>query len=159
MKSRPKVNLETKLLVLKTILLPTIKYAGETWSITKVQNNRLNVILMRWLRSFLGLKISDFIRNEDIRLICGINDISTQLSIQRLRYFGHIIRMEDYNPDAPQIKLLNWIPPQGWKRKRGRPHLKWINCIEKDLFNLGLSNVEKIDWNLTKCLALNKIQS
>ena len=45
--NRGHVSLETKLKVLKCVLIPVLMYASETWNITKAQETRLDIIEMR----------------------------------------------------------------------------------------------------------------
>ncbi|CAH0597853.1 unnamed protein product [Chrysodeixis includens] len=49
---------------------------------------------MRALRSMLGLKLSDRIRNDAIRERCGVKeDIVTRIEKGMLKWFGHVERM------------------------------------------------------------------
>ena len=47
-----------------------------------------------------------------------------QTNKHRLTLFGHIGRMDD-NTDAKRI--LSTLPPEDWRRPRGRPHITWLS--------------------------------
>ena len=57
---------------------------------------------------------------------------------QRLRLFGHIIRMKDDR----QVKQLLFGEIDG-VRFIGRPNMKWIDCINEDLETFNISNNPK----------------
>ena len=137
--NRGHVSLETKLKVLKCVLIPVLMYASETWNLSKAQETRLDVIEMRWLRSILGLNVMDFIPNCDIRLICGgIVEVSRLIEKQRLKYLGHIIRMDEYDPDSLQNLMYFWTEPWHWFMMRGRPPTRWVDGLNRSLYKLGL---------------------
>jgi hypothetical protein len=52
-----------------------------------------------------------------------------------MRWTGRVIRRE--NEDI--IKRIMLVIPEG-KRKKGRPRMRWMNCVEKDLRNLFVVN-------------------
>jgi hypothetical protein len=47
---------------------------------------------------------------------------------------GHLIRANE-----EVIKRLIIVKPE-WKRKKGRPRMRWMDGVEKDLKNLGVVN-------------------
>ena len=63
--------------------------------------------------------------------------------------FGHIAFMDD-NTDAKRI--LSTLPPEDWRRPRGRPHITCLNTIQQDLRSHNLSLPEALDmaqnWSL-----------
>ena len=114
------------------------------------QQDRLNVIEMRWLRAILGVQIMDFMPNIEIRLICGsISEVSSRIEVQRLKYFGHIVRSQNYDPDCLQSRIYRWVKPEGWAQPRGRPPSRWIDGVAR-----GLSKFE----DLLKEVKVNKRQ-
>jgi cobyric acid synthase len=63
-----------------------------------------------------------------------------------LRWAGHVIRREH----EKIIKGLMIVKLEG-KRKKGRPRMRWMDGVEKDLKNLGVVNwrakaQERDDW-------------
>jgi hypothetical protein len=51
---------------------------------------------MRTLRSMVGVKLSDRVRNEVIREECGVKgDQVTKIEKDMLRWFGHVERMDE----------------------------------------------------------------
>ena len=73
-------------------------------------------------------------------------DIVRIIKINRLRWFGHVHRMEE---TRIPLKLLNRHPDG--KRRAGRPRGRWKDAVESDLRNLGVH-----DWRraLQRCNAL-----
>jgi hypothetical protein len=58
------------------------------------------------------------------------------IKINRLRLAGHVLRREN----KEIIKILVIVKPEG-KRKKGRPRMRWVDGVEKDLKNLGVVNL------------------
>jgi hypothetical protein len=50
------------------------------------------------------------------------------IKIARLKWLGHIVRMEDNAP----CKKITFSQPEG-SRKKGRPKLRWLDSVLKDL--------------------------
>ncbi|GFX45336.1 uncharacterized protein TNCV_2096211 [Trichonephila clavipes] len=63
------------------------------------------------------------------------SDIVNFIKIQRIKLAGHIVRMDE---DRTTKKVLN-VQPNGSRRK-GRPNLRWIDGLEKDLLVLRIKN-------------------
>ncbi|GFU27584.1 uncharacterized protein TNCV_283021 [Trichonephila clavipes] len=63
------------------------------------------------------------------------SDIVNFVKIQRIKWAGHVIIM---NEDHTTKKFFN-VQPMGTRRK-GRPNLRWIDGLEKDLLVLRTRN-------------------
>jgi hypothetical protein len=71
----------------------------------------------------------------------GVNIVS-YIKAQRLRWFGHIQRMED---DRMVRKRTNWQP--FGKRSAGRPKNRWTDGILKDVEVLKVKNWKELIGN------------
>ena len=72
--------------------------------------------------------------------------IPLPLDSLHLSIFGHIARTDD---DADAKMILTAPPPDNWKRPPGRPHITWLNTIQRDLRA----------YNLTQNKAVNLAQN
>jgi hypothetical protein len=78
------------------VLLPTLMFGGEGWVWQKKHTSRVNAAEMRALRSMIGVKLSDRVRNEVIRKDYGVKeDVVTKIENNMLRWFGHVERMDE----------------------------------------------------------------
>ncbi|KAJ8918173.1 hypothetical protein NQ315_014039 [Exocentrus adspersus] len=66
--------------------------------------------------------------NEEIKNLYGEASIGSVIRAQRLRWLGHIERMN--NVRIPKLLMERTI---GGKRRRGRPKARWKAEVEKDL--------------------------
>jgi len=48
--------------------------------------------MVRWMR---GVKLKDRVLNKELRARLGIVDITSLLQQNRLRWYGHVLRMDD----------------------------------------------------------------
>ncbi|XP_066901592.1 uncharacterized protein [Halyomorpha halys] len=69
--------------------------------------------------------------NDEIKELYGEPDILCAIKKSRLRYWGHVERME---PCRLPKRMLNVAP--GRKRKRGRPRRRWLD----DLRGMGVKH-------------------
>jgi len=119
----------TKICVYETLVLSVLIYNSETWCLTATQAQRLKVFEMACLRKIEGVTRRDRIRNEEIYRRVGMNqDILSWIQQRRLRYFGHISRLQDNR--YPKIALHGRFHGQ---RCRGRPKKRWIDTIRRDI--------------------------
>ena len=59
----------------------------------------------------------------------------TTIRITRLRWAGHIVRMQDNLP----CKKITLDKPEG-RRRVGRPNLRWLDGVMRDAERLGVRN-------------------
>lgn len=90
-----KLTINTKVKVYHSCVLSTLLYGSEAWILSSSQERKLNTFHMRCLRRLLGITWQDRIRNEDILERAGTRSMQCILKQKRLRWLGHICRMED----------------------------------------------------------------
>ena len=119
----------------ETLVQSVLLYNSETWTLREAQKRRLRVFEMVCLRKIEGVTRRDRIRNEVIYDRLNIRqDIIYKIQSRRLRYFGHISRME--NDRYPKIALNGYVHG---KRERGRQKKRWIDLLKEDCEELGMT--------------------
>jgi len=75
----------------------------------------------------------DHIKNMDIRANLDITeDIVERIQARRLRYFGHVARMDQHR--LPNIALYRRV--EG-KTVKGRPRKRWLDNVTDDCYHRG----------------------
>ena len=69
-----------------------IVYGAETWTITKRVDSNTEAMEMKFLRAILNKTNKDKIKNTNIRLELGVNEIKKDKK-SRLRWFGDVMRI------------------------------------------------------------------
>lgn len=98
----------------------TLLYGSETWTIYVRQERRLNSFHLRILRHILGISWQDKACNTDVLTRVGLPIMYIQLRQGRLRWLGHVHRMED----GCIPKGLLYVELACGKRITGHPHLR-----------------------------------
>jgi hypothetical protein len=116
-----------------------VTYGAETWAATESELQKLLTFERKILRKIYGpVKDWDNWRtrtNSELDTLTGGVNIVRYIKAQRLRWFGHMQRMED---DRMVKKLTNWKP--FGKRPAGKPKNRWIHGILKDMQVLKVKN-------------------
>ena len=73
--------------------------------------------------------------NEELYRLYDETDLVTTIRITRLRWVGHIVRMQDNLP----YKKITLDKPVG-RRRVGRPNLRWMDGVMRDAERLGVRN-------------------
>ena len=124
-------NLSTKikLAVYNATVLPAMLYGAEAWSTTAYNLHRINTFRMACLRQALNVNPFHHISNVSILSRTQSIRASTLISLSRLRWLGHVCRMEDHR--LPKMILFGEL--SSGKRPQHRPKLRWRDCVSKDL--------------------------
>ena len=125
----------TRILVYKACVLSTLLYGSECWCLYSKQERRLNAFHMKCLRRILGIKWTDMITNNAVLEQANIYSLTSIMRQQRLRWLGHITRME--NGRIPKQILFGQLA-RGTRRK-GRPLLRYKDILKKDLLEVGIN--------------------
>ena len=109
---------------------------------TQRDEQKLLVFERRILRSiFGGIKVDNNWRrrfNHELYQLYNEPDIVKYIKINRLRWLGHVQRMEE---ERVPLKLLSTNPDGN--RKPGRPKTRWKDAVESDLKTLKVD-----DWRM-----------
>jgi len=126
-------NLEIKIRVYRTIILPIVLYGCETWLQTLREERRLRVFENRVLRRKFGRKRDEVTRewrklhNEELNDLYSSPNIVRVIKSRRTRWAGHVACMgESRGVDSVLVGK-----PEG-KRPLGRPRRSWkynLKCI------------------------------
>jgi hypothetical protein len=134
----------------KTLIQSVLMYGAETWVLSKVDELRLGVSERKILRRIYGPICEEAVwrsrSNEELYHLYDEADLVTTIKITRLRWAGHVMRMQDNFPR----KKITLDKPEG-RRRAGRPNLRWIDGVTKYAEKLGVRNWrarvrDKDDW-------------
>jgi len=117
-------------------VLSTLLYGAETWATTLTEEKGLDAFDMRCLRRILKVRWFHHTRNSEIRRRTGQAPASLLVKRSRLRWFGHVCRMDQ---DRLPRMLMEWQPESvGGKRRRGRCRTRWMDVVARDAESLGI---------------------
>ena len=89
------LTLNTKMKVYQACVLSTLLYGSEAWTLYMWQERKLNAFHMRCLRRLLGITWQDRVTYANILSQAGVQSLFGILSQRRLRWLGHVCRMDD----------------------------------------------------------------
>jgi hypothetical protein len=85
--------------------------------------------------------------NEDINTILKGQDIVRFIKSLRLRWFGHVERMEDNAMPKRMVKGKLYS-----KRRKARPRMRWLDDVESDLKTMKMKGWKEMrdgeQWRL-----------
>ena len=87
----------------------------------QLQLERTELRMLRWL---MGVSLRERRRSENIRAETGVVPIVEKAREARLRWYGHVIRMEEDDP----VKVAWRSQVEG--RSKGRQRIRWRDVIE-----------------------------
>ena len=148
------ISLPVKVKLYESLILSTLLYSAELWPITVTAMKKLEAAHHRWQRKLLGVSWKDKISNNEVRRRTGLQKIETVIQERRLRWLGHVMRMDRERIPHQELQL----ELEGFKRKAGRPRKNWKDIVTKDLRRMGISWEEaikilsdRIEWR--RCVA------
>lgn len=134
-----RLSRRTKLRIYKTLIRPVLMYGCESWIMKKSDEQLLLVFERKVLRTIFGAvrENGEWRRryNFELEREFGEPSIIAVVKTQRLRWAGHLARMEENR--APSILFRNI--PDG-RRSKGRPKARWQDGVESDARRLGCRN-------------------
>ena len=128
--------------VLSCLFLVFCLYAVrvETVPVTSSHVKQLEVTEMKMCRWACGNTLRDHVRNDDIRKKLKVENITERCRKARLRWFAHVKRRDQ---EYVGRKTLVMVPPG--RRKRGRPKQRWMDCVNRDMRDIGTTKYEVHD--------------
>ena len=130
----------TKIQVYQAAVLSTLLYGSEAWTLTRKLIRRLEKFHLTCLRKIAGIKWFHKVPNYKVLERCHINSVTSILDLNKLRWTGHVIRMDDTRIPKRMLygRLANGSSRQG-------NHVTYMNGLRK---TLRASNICTNDGNL-----------
>ena len=117
------LRLATKVKIVQTLIFPIILYGAETWTLKKKERAIIDAFEMWCWRNLLGVTYID--RKTNIEIIASIKPkrtLEAEIVKLALSYFGHVVRA-----DSMELQLM--LGKMDCQRRRGRPHITWLNNV------------------------------
>ena len=117
-----KLSKNTKLTVVNAMMVPSLLYGCEVWSLTKQQQRRMQATQMSVMRRIQGVSRLDKMRSDEIRQRQGQEDI---LDMIRRRQENWKCTLDDMNSDRTTKRVYVGVMER--RRPRGRLRMRWID--------------------------------
>ena len=144
-----------RLKVYKAVVLPTLLYACETWTVYQRHAKKLNHFHLSCLGKLLKIWWQDKIPDTEVLRKAKMQSVHTLLKLAQLRWTGHVTRM----PDERLQKKFLYGELQGGKRSQGGQKKLYKDTLKASLkdFNIPAESWEQAAQDRTKwrCL-INK---
>ena len=130
------IHLKTKIKVYRPIVIPTILYSSETWTLYRRHIKRLDMVQQRHLRQLMDISWKDHVSNFQVLERAGMPSVEEMITTCQLRWTGHVTRME--NSRLPKAVFYGEL--KDGSRKVGTPRLRY-----KDAFKRHLNNINELE--------------
>ena len=132
----------TKCRIYRTLIRPVLIYGCESWTLRKSDENTLLVFERKVLRTIFGAVRENQVwrrrYNFELEQLFGEPNILAVVKTQRLRWAGHLARMDQARAPATLFRNI----PEG-RRSKGRPKARWSDGVEADLKTLKVNNWQR----------------
>jgi len=133
------VSVKVKGKIYRAVVISTLLYGAESWTLYRGHIKKLHAFMMRHLRFILKINWKDKIPNKEIFDRTGLPSMEDLLIRKNLRWTGHLMRMpQDRLPKQIMFSQL----PVG-QRKKGRPRLRYKDTIKR---NMKQRNIMLTSW-------------
>jgi len=138
------LTIKTKAAVYRAIVLSTLLYGVESWTVHRITSHKLSAYMMRHLRYILKIRWWHRISNKTVLKKMGLPSMHDILRQRALRWTGHVCRQNDCR--LPKQILFSQL--KDGSRCRGRPKLRYKDTVKRSLGDL---NIPRNGWQtLTK---------
>ena len=133
--ANPKLTVKTKMVVYNACVVSTLMYGSETWTTYARQEKRLNSFHLRSIHRILGISWQDRVSNTEVLSLANLPSMFTLLRHLRLRWLGHVYRMED----GRILKDILYGELASGRRSKGRPQLRYKDVCKRDMKALDIN--------------------
>ena len=119
----------TKLKVYRAVVLTSLLYGCETWTLYRRHLKQLERFRMRSLRSIVNFEWQDRVSKLQALDMAEATSIEAMILKSRLRWVRHVIYMEDNR--LPKQLMFGELA--SGKRKQGRPLKRFKDCVKASI--------------------------
>ena len=131
----PKLTVKTKMVVYNACVVRTLMYGSEIRTTYARQEKRLNSFHLRSIRRILGISWQDRVSNTEVLSRANLPSVFTLLRKRRLRWLGHVYRMEDGR--IPEDILCGELACG--RRSKGRLQMRYKDVCKRDMKALDIN--------------------
>jgi hypothetical protein len=136
---------DTQCKIYRTLTRPVVLYGCENWTLTKTEEEKLNIFERKILRKIYGPSCVNGVwrmkYNDELYNIYKQLSIVKMIKIARLKCLGHVARMED----NALCKKIAFSQPEV-SRKKDRHKLRWLilkaTALDRDLWSTVIKEAE-----------------
>ncbi|KAK3860523.1 hypothetical protein Pcinc_033430 [Petrolisthes cinctipes] len=136
------LTMATKIMVFQAIVLSTLLYACETWTLYRSDIQSLERFQQYKLRQILKIPWESHTTNVAVLNQASVTSVEATIIHHRLRWAGHVQRMEPFR--LPKIMLYGELA--NGTRPRGAPKLRYKDQLKR---TLALTNIDPSSWEQT----------
>ncbi|KAK3874529.1 hypothetical protein Pcinc_020547 [Petrolisthes cinctipes] len=136
------LTMATKIMVFQAIVLSTLLYAYETWTLYRSDIQSLERFQQYKLRQILKIPWESHTTNIAVLNQASVTSVEATIIHHRLRWAGHVQRMEPFR--LPKIMLYGELA--NGTRPRGAPELRYKDQLTRIL---ALTNIDPSSWEQT----------
>ena len=123
------LGMNVKKVLHEKVVVPTVMYGSESWSMKVTERQKLNVFEIKCLSSMTGVSRLDRVRNEIVRARTGVRrELAARVDMNVLRWFGHVERMDN---ERLLKKVMN--ANVDGRSARGRLRFGWMDGVKRAL--------------------------
>ena len=134
------LHFQTKVVVFRAVVLSTLLYACETWTLYSRDVKQLEKFQQAKLRQIFRVRWKDKITNNEILTRASLPSIEVKILQHRLRWVGHIARM----PPTRLPKIILYGELAEGKRPRGGPKRRFEDQLKRSLAQANIPDWETI---------------
>ena len=113
-----------------------VLHGSETWTVRKVDSDRIQSFHMQALHRILGIRWYDKISNAEVDERTKLPDLPSVIADRCHSLFGHICHLPENTPALQALQLsieAHTSIPQAadWKCLPGRPQRNWLQQVER----------------------------
>ena len=133
------LRLATKLKVYNAVVISSLLYRCETWTLYRRHVKQLEQFHTRSLRSIMRIRWQDRVTNQEVLDRANSTSIEAKILQAQLRWTGHVIRMDETRIPRQLFygELVSGHRKQGRPKKRYKDNLKtnlkWAGVHPKEL--------------------------
>ena len=128
------IRLSTKLAVYRAVVITSLLYGCETWTLYKKQIRALDQFHLRCLRRIMRISWEDRVSNTEVLRRANLPGIEALIMKAQLRWVGHVIRMDDTR--LPKMVFCSELASGA--RNLGRPLKRYKDCLKASLEACGI---------------------
>ena len=89
------LSTQTKIGVYRAVVIPTLIYGSESWTLYRKNIRTLERFHQQKLQAILEIGCEERITNNDVLTRAGLPSVEAIIAKNQLRFFGHLCRRED----------------------------------------------------------------